>query len=100
MDAKTYCRNMASELTGWKAKVYDLVREIDKLDNIEKIPVSQLRDMYGLIDSVEDEIDTLKSECPAEWSASKSDIEKNVDRLKKVWEDTTLLITKEAPYNA
>jgi hypothetical protein len=91
---------MASELTGWKAKIYDLVREIDKLDNIELQPVSQLRDMYTLIDTMEEQIDTMKQECPAEWSVGKSDIEESTRKIKEIWEDTTLLITKEAPYNA
>jgi len=100
MDAKTYCRNMASEVTAWKAKVYDVMRELDKLEAIEKRPVSQIQNIHDIIDSLENDIDTLKKECPAEWSGAKGTIDQKAQQLKTYWEDLILYTTKEAPYNA
>jgi hypothetical protein len=91
---------MASDLTAWKARTYDLMRDLDKLEAIEKQPVSKIRSIYTLIDELEGDIDSLKKECPAEWSGSKGDIEKKTARLKEAWEDLALYASKEAPYNA
>ena len=29
MDVNSYCENLTIELTGWKAKIYDIVRKLD-----------------------------------------------------------------------
>ena len=34
MELKDYCAGLQCELTGWKAKVYDVVRKFDRLFNI------------------------------------------------------------------
>jgi len=99
MDARTYCRNMASEITGWKAKTYELMRQIDYLEAIDKRPVSKIRAIHETIDSLEHDIEALRNECPAEWSAAKGDIDKKVEQLNAYWEDLALYAAKEAPCN-
>ena len=39
MDIKDYCSGVQSELTGWKAKIYDVVRRLDKMSTGDKIKV-------------------------------------------------------------
>jgi hypothetical protein len=36
MDAKSFCDSLIIELTGWKAKTYDVVRKLDKMTNGDK----------------------------------------------------------------
>ena len=36
MDVKSYCESIGSELTGWKAKLYDVIRRSEKLPGTEK----------------------------------------------------------------
>jgi hypothetical protein len=36
MEAKDYCRSIEVELYGWKAKMYDMVRKVDKFRGSEK----------------------------------------------------------------
>ena len=36
MDVKSYCDSLTIELTGWKAKVYDIVRKLDKMSSGDK----------------------------------------------------------------
>ena len=36
MDVKSYCDSLVIELTGWKAKVYDVVRKLDKMSSGDK----------------------------------------------------------------
>ncbi len=32
MDVKDYCHSMEIELNGWKAKMYNMIRKVDKLN--------------------------------------------------------------------
>ena len=44
MKVKDYCRSIEVELYGWKAKMYDMVRKVDKLrgsENKELLPRSK-----------------------------------------------------------
>ena len=36
MDVKDYCGAMSTELTAWKAKMYDVTRRLDKLGTAER----------------------------------------------------------------
>jgi hypothetical protein len=36
MDVRDYCGAMSTELTAWKAKMYDTVRKLDKLGTAER----------------------------------------------------------------
>ena len=36
MDVKDFCSAMESEMTSWKAKLYDAMRKIDQLGTAEK----------------------------------------------------------------
>ena len=37
MDVKDFCSAMESEMTAWKAKMYDAMRKIDKLGSADAI---------------------------------------------------------------
>ena len=48
MELKDYCSNLSAELTGWKAKAYDIVHRLEKsLRNKAKV-VDQVRDLHIL----------------------------------------------------
>lgn len=102
MDRKTYCRSMADELVGWKARVYDLRRELDKMESsgLQSESTPRLMEMCSSIETLESTIDALNRECPEEWSAARGDIEEQAAKLRSTWEELTLSFTKEAPYNA
>jgi hypothetical protein len=47
MDAKNYCRSIEADLYGWKAKMYDMVRKVDKLRRSDKEKViSQVEQLH------------------------------------------------------
>ena len=90
MDAKSYCDSVGIELTGWKAKLYDVIRKTDSLAAEEKQRVhSTLTELHDLVDDLNDRIELLSRECPAEWSGHKEEIEGKIsqmnDRWKNVW---------------
>lgn len=84
MDAKTYCNSMGMELTAWKAKIYDAIRNVDKLSDADKEKVYPVvKEIHNVVESLGDRLDQLNRECPSEWSPQKEDIEDKFARLKE-----------------
>ena len=83
-----YCDNLVTELSVWKAKIYDVVRRIDKLSSGDKEKVSpQVNDLHIFIEEFEDRIDRLRTECPTDWKPDQIDIEAKMTKLQTTWKD-------------
>jgi len=94
MEVKSYCDSLVIELTGWKAKVYDIVRKLDKISSGDKQKVvPQVAELHMIIEELDDRIDRLKRECPMEWHPEKIELESKVAKLKKkceeVWQNVS-----------
>jgi hypothetical protein len=88
MKAKDYCRSIEVELYGWKAKMYDMVRKVDKLRGSEKEKISsQVGALHQHISDMEHIIDQLQTECPIEFGPQKKQIEESAAGMKKKYED-------------
>ena len=87
MKLKDYCSTLSAELTGWKAKVYDILRRLDKVSSGDKAKVfDQVKDIHILLEELDDRIERLTRECPTEWSPDKIEIEQKLIKLKNKWE--------------
>ena len=88
MEAKDYCRTVEVELYGWKAKMYDMVRKVDKLRGSEKEKVaSRVKELHQHISEMERLIEQLQTECPVDFGPQKKQLEKTGEGLKKKYED-------------
>jgi hypothetical protein len=86
------------ELTAWKAKMYDVVRRVDKLGTAEKGKVlANVEDLHMLVTEMEDRVDKLNRECPTEWSPIKKDIDNAHVDMRSKYEDTMAQIGKASP---
>jgi hypothetical protein len=87
MEAKDYCRTVEIELYGWKAKMYDMVRKVDKMRGSDKEKVaSQVEMLHKHISDMERIIDQLQTECPVEFGPQKRQIEDTSQDLKEKYE--------------
>jgi len=75
MDPKYYCDTVQSELTGLKARAYDIVRHLEKMKNKDQL-APELKEVYAMVDDLNVTIDRLRSECPVDFSSQRSEIEK------------------------
>ena len=88
MDAKDYCRSVEVELYGWKAKMYDMVRKVDKLRSTEKDKIAaRVEELHGHIADMERLIEQLQTECPVDFGPQKEQLEKSGEGMKKKYED-------------
>ena len=88
MDAKNYCRSIEVELYGWKARMYDMVRKVDKLRNSDKEKIAaQVDALHKNIADMEQLIEQLQNECPLEYNSEKKQLEETSTGMKKKYED-------------
>ncbi|UCD88212.1 MAG: hypothetical protein JSV01_10880 [Desulfobacterales bacterium] len=98
MELNDYCKYMSMELTAWKAKMYDVVRRVDKLGTAEKEKVlANVEDLHMLVAEMEDRVDKLTKECPTEWSPIKKEIDNAHVDMRSKYENTMAYIGKAAP---
>lgn len=98
MDVQDYCKSMEAEMTAWKAKLYDVMRKVDKLGTSEKAKVlPNIEDLHMLLEEMTDRVSKLKTECPSEWSPVKDEIEGGTIDMRGKYEETMEYIGKAAP---
>ena len=98
MDVKGYCKSMESEVTAWKAKLYDVTRKVDQLGTAERDKVlPNVEDLHMLLQEMSDRVENLKTECPSDWSPLKKEIEEGGIDMRGKYEDTMAYIGSAAP---
>ena len=86
MEVQDYCGAMSTELMAWKAKMYDIVRKLDKLGTAERGKIlSNVEDMHILIEDLGQRINNLNKECPTEWNPEREEIEGKMTNLRDNW---------------
>ena len=67
MKARNCCKTMEMELTAWKAMVYDIVRNMEKLPGGDKeMILPNIQDIHILIGEMDDRIDEIREKCTPE----------------------------------
>ena len=75
MELKDYCRNVDIELNAWKAKLYDIIRKMDKLPTGSKEKMYEdVNGLHILMTELDDRIETLRTSCPTDWSPEQKEI--------------------------
>lgn len=98
MDVKDYCSGVQTELTAWKAKLYDVIVKAERLESREKERIlGNIGDMKILMTDLETRIVQLQNECPSEWSAEKKDIDTASVDMRAKYEETMDYIGKASP---
>ncbi len=98
MDVQDFCKSMEAEMTMWKAKLYDVMRKVDNLGSAEKEKVLQnIEDLHIYLQEMSDRVESLKTECPSDWSPVKQDIDQGTVDLRGKYEETMDYIGKAAP---
>jgi len=98
MDVQDYCKGIEMEMTAWKAKLYDVMRKVDKLGSAEKEKVlPNIEDLHMFLEEMSERVEKLKTECPSDWSPMKKEIEDSSINMRGKYEETMDYIGKAAP---
>jgi hypothetical protein len=92
MDVTTFCVDLRQELTGFKAKAYDLLRAMDKRSSSgsEKAAAS-MDDLGRMIDQIEGKITQLEDRCPTDWGTERTELEAMVAELEEKWGEAAMM---------
>lgn len=72
MEIKDYCTNVTAELAGWKAKLDDVVRRLDRVSTGDKERVvSEVNELHIIADEMFDRIEGLNKACMTSWQPQK-----------------------------
>lgn len=98
MDVKDYCKGMETEMTAWKAKLYDVMRKVDGLGSADKEKVlPNITDLHMLLEEMTERVERLKTECPSDWSPDKKNLEEGSIDMRGKYEETMEFIGKSSP---
>lgn len=94
MDVNSFCGIMQSEINSLKARVYDIMRAVEKIkDKKKKTQAAQLADLHALIEQLSEMNKKLEKECPLDWSKEKEEFEEKKTALHKeidIWDSEHL----------
>jgi hypothetical protein len=79
---------MRGEITSWKAKINDLMQELDKRSSgsVER-PSGSINELGDMVDELERKIGQLETECPANWDGERADIERLTSDMIEMWQE-------------
>jgi hypothetical protein len=84
MDVSAYCDTLEKQLSGWKAKLYDVIRIVDKLSEGDKETVfASIRGLHSIVDEIDSEAEQLRTACPADWSPKRQNIDEKMAELQQ-----------------
>ena len=64
MKALDCCKTMEMELTAWKAMIYDIVRNMEKLPGGEKERIlPNIQDIHILVEEMDERIEDIREKC-------------------------------------
>ena len=87
-DVQSYCDGVVTELSVWKAKIYDVVRRIDKLSSGDKAKMGdQVNDLHMYVEELENRIDRLRRECPIDWKPDQIEMETKFTQVRATLDD-------------
>lgn len=94
MEVINYCNALQQDLTVWKAKIYDIIRALDKMPAKEKgKATSSVQDLHNVVDNIDSRIKKLERECPIDWGPEKIELEKRFKELQSkceiAWADVS-----------
>lgn len=89
MKSKDYCNIMDMELTGWKAKLYDVISKIDRLPTGDKQKMYEdVNALHIIMAELDEKIDSLRTSCPTTWNPEKEEIKYKLTELGNKYEST------------
>ena len=88
MDTKDYCHSLETELNAWKAKMYNMVRKVNKLQSTEQDKItSSVKALHSQIEDMERIIDQLRTECPIDFSPQKKEVDETSEEMRTRYDD-------------
>lgn len=74
-DIRQYCDDVFRELGEVKTKIFNIVCRLETSTAEEDKRRGQYFDLFDIVDKIEEKLELLIKDCPADWKAARRDIE-------------------------
>ena len=98
MKAINFCKAMESELTAWKAIIYDIVRKMDKIPGGQKEKfLPNIEDLHMMLEDLDQRIEDIRENCTQETGigdirTQKEEFDYNLSALRVKAEDAMKIL--------
>jgi len=92
MELKDFCKGLEHELTGWKAKLFDVQRKIDTLPSADKQRMLANTEDLRILVVDDDRIDRLRTEYPTNLDGYRAEIEESYVAIGVKYKDALQVI--------
>jgi hypothetical protein len=88
MDVKDYCKNVDIELNAWRAKLYNVMRQMDELPTGDKQRMfEKVNGLHIIMSELDERIDDLRTKCPTEFVPEKTEIKGKITALEEQYDE-------------
>ena len=88
MDVQDYCKNVDIELSTWRDKLNDVMRQVDDLPTGDKQRMlEKVSGLQIIVTELDERIDQLRTSCPTEWAPEKSEIKGKIADLEEQYNE-------------
>ena len=82
MDVGNYCERLREDMTVWKAKIYDIIRRVEKASAEDRQKfASTLDELNNIMDNIEGGVRKLENQCPLDWEPERAALEEKSREL-------------------
>ena len=73
------------QLSDWKAKLYDVIRIVDKFTDKKKEAVyPSIRGLHSIVDEIDSEVEQLRVACSSDWSPNRQSLDTKMAELQQI----------------
>ena len=88
MDVQNYCNNVDIELNTWRAKLDNIMRQMDDLPTGDKQRMfEKVNGLQIIVTELDERIDQLRTNCPTEWAPEESAIKDKITNLEEQYNE-------------
>ncbi len=88
MEIYDYCKNVNTELTKWKDRLYSEISKIDDLATGNKQRMyEEVNGLHIIMSELEDRIEKLQTACPTEWKPDQDEVTNKIPGLSGRYND-------------
>jgi len=84
METTSYCDMLERQLTVWKSKIHEVIRQADRLAAGEREALTpSTRSLHAMVGEIDSHLSLLKTACPADWLPQRRAIDDKMSELQE-----------------
>ena len=87
MDVKNYCSNVREEIVSRKSQIDNFMKRADRRSASMDQTSEAIHKINELVNKLESVVSRLETECPADWSSEKAQLDGILSEVDDLWQE-------------